>query len=35
LNKADPALEVYAKENGDWILSTCGEVHLERCITDL
>ena len=35
LNKSDPSLEVYAQENGDVILATCGEVHLERCIRDL
>lgn len=35
LNKADPSLEVYAQENGEIVVGTCGEVHLERCITDL
>jgi len=35
LNKSDPSLEVYAQENGDVILATCGEVHLERCVRDL
>lgn len=35
LNKSDPSLEVYAQENGDVILVTCGETHLERCIRDL
>ena len=35
INKADPSVEVYAQENGDIILATCGEVHLERCLNDL
>jgi len=35
LNKSDPSIEVSLAKNGDIILSTCGEVHLERCITDL
>lgn len=35
LNKSDPSIEVSIAKNGDIILSTCGEVHLERCITDL
>lgn len=35
LNKSDPSIEVYAQENGDVVISTCGEVHLERCIRDL
>lgn len=35
LNKSDPSVEIFAQENGDVILSTCGEVHLERCIRDL
>ena len=35
LNKSDPSVEVYTQANGDIILATCGQVHLERCITDL
>lgn len=35
LNKSDPSVEVYTQSNGDIILATCGQVHLERCITDL
>jgi ribosome assembly protein 1 len=35
LNKSDPSVEVYTSSKGDLILSTCGEVHLERCINDL
>ena len=35
LNKSDPSVEVYVERSGDIILSTCGEVHLERCVLDL
>lgn len=35
LNKFDPSVEVSMLANGDVILATCGQVHLERCITDL
>ena len=35
LNKADPSVEIYTQESGDIVLSTCGEVHLQRCIRDL
>lgn len=35
LNKSDPAVEIYLNENGEYIVSTCGQVHLERCIKDL
>ena len=35
LNKSDPSVDVYTEANGDIILSTCGQVHLERGITDL
>lgn len=28
LNRSDPSVEVYTKENGDLVLSCCGEVHL-------
>ena len=34
LNKSDPSVEIYS-ENGNLILGTCGEVHLQRCITDI
>lgn len=35
LNQADPAVEVIYKESGELVLSTAGEVHIERCLTDL
>ena len=35
LNRSDPSVDVYAEENGDLILNTCGQVHLEKCIVDL
>lgn len=35
LNKSDPSVEVFTESNGDIILSTCGQVHKERCINDL
>jgi len=35
LDKADNSVEVYSEENGETILATCGEVHLQRCIKDL
>ena len=35
MNKADPSVNAYYQENGDLILATCGEVHLQRCIKDL
>jgi ribosome assembly protein 1 len=28
LNKSDPSVDVYIEQNGDIVLSTCGEVHL-------
>jgi len=33
--RADPACEFYTTKGGEDILSTCGEVHLEKCLTDL
>lgn len=35
LNQADPLVECTLKETGEYILSTAGEVHLQRCIDDL
>ncbi len=35
LNKSDPAVEYYQQGNGEHILVTAGEVHLERCVKDL
>lgn len=35
LNRSDPAVEYYVQDNGEHILVTSGEVHLERCIKDL
>jgi ribosome assembly protein 1 len=33
--RADPACVFYTTKGGEDILSTCGEVHLEKCLTDL
>jgi translation elongation factor EF-G len=35
LNRADPSLEYYKTKQGEHVLSTCGEVHLEKCLKDL
>jgi ribosome assembly protein 1 len=35
LDRADPSVNFYVNNKGEYILSTCGEVHLERCIKDL
>lgn len=35
LNRSDPAVEYYVQPNGEHILVTSGEVHLERCVKDL
>ena len=35
LNKSDPSVSFFVNKRGEFILSTCGEVHLERCIKDL
>jgi translation elongation factor EF-G len=35
LVRADPALEFYTTKKGEDILSTCGEVHLQKCLKDL
>jgi ribosome assembly protein 1 len=33
--RADPSIEFHISKNGEFILSTCGEVHLEKCLKDL
>ncbi|GMM30530.1 GTPase [Martiniozyma asiatica (nom. inval.)] len=35
LNLADPCVRGYVNENGEVILETAGELHLERCVKDL
>lgn len=35
LNQADACVQVIAQENGEHVLVTLGEIHLERCIYDL
>eukprot|EP00357_Protocruzia_adherens_P010886 CAMPEP_0114986166 /NCGR_PEP_ID=MMETSP0216-20121206/8279_1 /TAXON_ID=223996 /ORGANISM="Protocruzia adherens, Strain Boccale" /LENGTH=813 /DNA_ID=CAMNT_0002348579 /DNA_START=60 /DNA_END=2501 /DNA_ORIENTATION=- len=35
LNRVDPSVETYVQESGEYILTACGEVHLERCLKDL
>ena len=35
LNQADPCVETYVTDNGEHILCTAGELHLERCLKDL
>lgn len=35
LNLADPCVNGYLNENGEIVLETAGELHLERCINDL
>ena len=35
LNQADASIEVSVQATGEYILSTAGEVHLQRCIDDL
>ena len=35
LNKSDPAVDYYVQDNGEHILVTSGEVHLQRCLKDL
>ena len=35
LNQADPCVEVMVQGTGEHILSTAGEVHLEKCLDDL
>ncbi|XP_054160603.1 elongation factor-like GTPase 1 [Oppia nitens] len=35
LNQADPCVDVKIQETGEHVIVTTGEVHLQRCITDL
>ncbi|EGC38317.1 hypothetical protein DICPUDRAFT_149015 [Dictyostelium purpureum] len=35
LNQADPLVEVYVQETGEHVIVASGELHLERCISDL
>ena len=35
LNQADPCARVYIDDSGEYILSTAGEIHLQKCINDL
>ncbi|EAN34326.1 Elongation factor Tu GTP binding domain protein [Theileria parva strain Muguga] len=35
LYTADPAVEIDILKTGEYILACCGEIHLERCISDL
>ncbi|RKP40315.1 hypothetical protein BJ085DRAFT_18730 [Dimargaris cristalligena] len=35
LNQSDPCVEVYLQETGEHVIATAGELHLERCLTDL
>ncbi|CAL9738522.1 ribosome assembly protein 1 [Monosporozyma servazzii] len=35
LDQADPCVQTYINDNGEHILCTAGELHLERCLKDL
>lgn len=35
LDRSDPSVQFYVNNQGEYILSTCGEIHLERCVKDL
>jgi translation elongation factor EF-G len=35
LDKSDPSVSYYINDKGEYIISTCGQIHLERCIYDL
>lgn len=35
INRSDPAIDYYVQNNGEHILETLGEVHLERIVKDL
>ena len=35
LNKSDPSVQFFVNNRGEYILSTCGQIHLERCLKDL
>jgi translation elongation factor EF-G len=33
--RSDPSVEFHVLKTGEFVLSTCGEVHLEKCLKDL
>ena len=35
MSRADPSVEFFVTKHGENVLSTCGEVHLEKCLKDL
>lgn len=35
LSQADPCVEIYVQSSGEHVLVGAGEVHIERCLTDL
>ena len=35
LNRMDLQLDIHVRDSGEYIMSTAGEVHNERCVTDL
>ncbi|KAK9446735.1 P-loop containing nucleoside triphosphate hydrolase protein [Limtongia smithiae] len=35
LNQADPCVQIVLQENGEHVILTAGELHLERCLKDL
>ena len=35
LNQSDPCVEIKVQQNGEHILCTAGEVHLQRCLDDI
>lgn len=35
LNQADPCVQIIVQENGEHVILTAGELHLERCLKDL
>lgn len=35
LNRSDPSVSYFRNDKGQLVLSTCGEIHLQRCLKDL
>ncbi|KAG8798239.1 Cytoplasmic GTPase/eEF2-like protein (ribosomal biogenesis), partial [Serendipita sp. 399] len=35
LSQADPCVEVFQQQTGEWVILAAGELHLERCLKDL
>ncbi|GAB1520782.1 Cytoplasmic GTPase/eEF2-like protein (ribosomal bioproteinsis) [Rhizoctonia solani] len=35
LSQADPCVESFQQQTGEWVILTAGELHLERCLKDL